>query len=51
MLGEALEDNHLYDELSPIDDARGSADYRREAAGTLIRRGLAVLGERLGRQP
>ena len=30
--------------LAPIDDIRASADYRREAALTLIRRGLAELG-------
>lgn len=31
-------------ELSPIDDARGSADYRRDAAVTLLRRSLETLG-------
>jgi CO/xanthine dehydrogenase FAD-binding subunit len=31
--------------LSPIDDVRGTADYRREAALTLVRRALQDLGE------
>ena len=31
--------------LAPIDDVRGTAAYRREAALTLIRRGLAALGQ------
>ncbi len=29
-----------FDELSPIDDVRGSADYRREAAREIVRRAL-----------
>jgi CO/xanthine dehydrogenase FAD-binding subunit len=29
--------------LSPIDDVRGTADYRREAALTLVRRALREL--------
>ena len=37
---------HL-DVLSPMDDIRGSAEYRRDAALTLVRRALAQLGERL----
>jgi CO/xanthine dehydrogenase FAD-binding subunit len=49
-LAEALDEKELYDALSPIDDVRGSADYRREAAGIALRRALAALGERLGRQ-
>jgi CO/xanthine dehydrogenase FAD-binding subunit len=31
----------LFTELSPIDDVRGSADYRREAAREIVRRALA----------
>ena len=31
--------------LAPIDDIRGTADYRLDAALTLLRRGLAELGE------
>lgn len=31
--------------LSPIDDVRGSAEYRMDAALTLVRRALAQLGE------
>ncbi len=47
-LGDALEDAHLDDILAPIDDIRASAAYRREAAATLLRRGLSALGQRLG---
>jgi CO/xanthine dehydrogenase FAD-binding subunit len=50
-LGEALKEEHLDDALSPIDDVRGSADYRLEAAAILIRRGLVALGARLAEQP
>jgi CO/xanthine dehydrogenase FAD-binding subunit len=38
-LGAAAEDRHLAD-LAPIDDVRGSAAYRREAALVLVRRAL-----------
>ena len=34
--------------LAPIDDIRGSAAYRHDAALTLVRRGLAQLGGRMG---
>jgi len=47
-LGSTLEAEHLADALEPIDDVRGSADYRWDAAETAIRRGLAELGARLG---
>ena len=47
-LGDALEESHLDDVLAPIDDIRASAAYRRDAAATLVRRGLAALGQRLG---
>ena len=49
-LGEILEDAHLEKALAPIDDIRASAAYRREAAATLVRRGLGNLGQRLGAQ-
>lgn len=34
--------------LDPIDDIRATAGYRNDAALTLLRRGLAELGERMG---
>lgn len=43
-LAEIAEAAHLAP-LAPIDDVRGTAAYRREAALTLIRRGLAELGQ------
>ncbi len=42
-LGEAASEAHL-EPLSPIDDIRGSAAYRRDAALTLVRRALNELG-------
>ena len=42
-LGAALEEEHLREVLAPIDDMRGSAEYRWDAAATAIRRGLAAL--------
>ena len=42
-LGEAVEPAHLA-ELSPIDDMRATAAYRRDAALTLVRRALSELG-------
>ena len=49
-LGETLAKSHLDDVLAPIDDIRASAAYRRDAAATLLRRGLSALGQRLGAQ-
>jgi CO/xanthine dehydrogenase FAD-binding subunit len=46
-LGETLEDAHLEAALAPIDDIRASASYRREAAATLIRRGLCEIGAQM----
>ncbi len=50
-LGEALAESHLDEVLAPIDDIRASAAYRRDAATTLVRRGLSALGQRLGACP
>jgi CO/xanthine dehydrogenase FAD-binding subunit len=47
-LADALDEGELHETLSPIDDVRGSADYRREAAGIALRRALSALAERLG---
>ncbi len=44
-LADVPHENHLAP-LTPIDDIRADAAYRREAALTLIRRGLADLGGR-----
>ena len=41
-IGETLRSEHLI-ALSPIDDIRGTAAYRREAAETLVRRALEEL--------
>ncbi len=38
-----VRENHLLD-LAPIDDARGTASYRRAAALELVRRAVAALG-------
>jgi len=40
-----------FDELSPIDDVRASAPYRRRAAAELVRRALRHSHEQLGRVP
>jgi CO/xanthine dehydrogenase FAD-binding subunit len=42
-LADIVREAHLAP-LAPIDDIRASGDYRREAALTLLRRGLAELG-------
>ena len=42
-LGRAVKAEHL-STLSPIDDLRGSAAYRRQAALVLLRRSLSQLG-------
>lgn len=49
-LGDAASPEHLAP-LAPIDDVRGTADYRRDAALTLVRRALGALGRRLGARP
>jgi len=40
-LGDLIEGEHLA-ALSPIDDLRGTADYRRDAALTLVRRAIEL---------
>ena len=46
-LGDTVKDRHFIG-LSPIDDIRGSEDYRKEAAATLTRRMLGELGGQNG---
>ena len=43
-IGDAVAAAHL-EGLSPIDDVRGSADYRDDAALTLVRRALTGIAE------
>ena len=45
-LGAAVRPEHLAP-LTPIDDVRGTADYRKDAALTLVRRALDQLGSAL----
>jgi len=47
-LGAVANESHLRDVLTPIDDIRASAEYRLEAALTLVRRGLSELGAKQG---
>jgi CO/xanthine dehydrogenase FAD-binding subunit len=42
---------HLGQVLSPIDDVRGSAAYRSDAALTLVKRALAELGAAMSPPP
>ena len=46
-LGGLAEASDLTSALDPIDDIRGSAAYRMDAALTLLRRGLGEIGARL----
>jgi CO/xanthine dehydrogenase FAD-binding subunit len=45
VLSTVLRDEHF--QLSPIDDVRGTAAYRRDAARTLVARALAACGEKV----
>ena len=47
-LGEAVSSETVDAVLSPIDDVRGSAEYRLDATFTMLRRGLSDLGRRMG---
>jgi CO/xanthine dehydrogenase FAD-binding subunit len=50
-LGAVAAPEHLRQVLAPIDDVRGSAGYRNDAALTLVRRALAALGAQMERAP
>ncbi|MDH3233249.1 MAG: FAD binding domain-containing protein [Alphaproteobacteria bacterium] len=43
-LGDHVTADHLATALAPIDDVRGSAAYRQDAALSVVRRGLSELG-------
>ena len=45
----SLAERHFAD-LTPIDDVRGSADYRRGAAREIVSRALAATAEAITRQ-
>ncbi len=45
-LGAVAAPGHIDESLSPIDDVRGTAAYRRDATVTLVRRALETLGAR-----
>ena len=47
-LGAAVPAEAVHAVLSPIDDVRGSAGYRRDATLTMLRRGLSDMGRRMG---
>jgi CO/xanthine dehydrogenase FAD-binding subunit len=49
-LGTLVCAEHLKQVLAPIDDVRGSAAYRNDAALTLVRRALDALGARMERR-
>jgi len=50
-LGTVVCAEHLQQALAPIDDVRGSAGYRNDAALTLVRRALGALGTQMERSP
>jgi CO/xanthine dehydrogenase FAD-binding subunit len=45
---ETLVGDAMLSPLSPIDDIRGSSEYRQESAGTLVRRALTALRPKQG---
>ncbi len=47
-LSERVTPGHIDAALSPIDDIRGSGDYRRDSALVLVRRAVAELEARIG---
>jgi CO/xanthine dehydrogenase FAD-binding subunit len=47
-LGDLVDPKHIEAALAPIDDVRGSAGYRTDAALTLVKRGLSTLGAHMG---
>ena len=49
-IGALVRPDHLAG-LSPIDDVRGTAAYRRSAAEVLVRRALEELGSRTAADP
>ncbi len=50
-LAAVVREEHMTQALAPIDDVRGSAHYRNDAALTLVRRALAELGARMQQPP
>lgn len=47
-LGAAASPDHLRAVLSPIDDVRGSAEYRLDSTLVMLRRGLSAMGDEMG---
>ncbi len=47
-LGDAVSAEAVESVLAPIDDVRGSAEYRLDATATMLRRGLSDMGRRMG---
>jgi len=47
-LGAAVLTDHLRAALSPIDDVRGSAEYRLDSTLVMLRRGMSAIGAEMG---